>query len=146
MELNELQQLAACLEASGLHSLELNRKGERVKLTVRGGSEARIVTGAESVEATGPLDSPQQSPAAIVVTTESAGTFLATHPMRAHPLVEFGSIVKKHDVLGLLKVGLIYAPIIAPADGVVTQLLASDGALLGFGAPVLELGPMAGSA
>jgi acetyl-CoA carboxylase biotin carboxyl carrier protein len=146
MELNELQQLVACLEASGFHSLELSRPDGRVKLTVSKSNEVRIEALADATAHVVSGDSPQKSPGGINVTAGSAGIYLATHPMRSSPWVALGSAVKKHDVLGLLKIGPIYAPITAPADGVVTQILASDGVLVGFGAPVLEILPSSGNA
>ncbi|MBS1155282.1 MAG: acetyl-CoA carboxylase biotin carboxyl carrier protein subunit [Proteobacteria bacterium] len=139
MELNELQQLIAKLEASGLRSLELSRPGERVKLTMSDNSEVQVVNADDTVELFAAPASLQAAPAGTTVLTEAAGLFLATHPMRSKPLAEVGQSVKKNDVLGLLKIGPVYAPVTAPADGVVTQILASDGALLGFGAPVLEI-------
>lgn len=141
MDLNELQQLIASLEASGLRSLELCRPGERVKLTLCENNEVLIESG-DTAAAPSPaaVNSPA-GPASTTLLTESAGFFLAAHPMRNKPWVSVGDTVKKNDVLGLLKIGQIYAPITAPADGVITQILASDGALLGFGAPVLEMTP-----
>lgn len=139
MELNELQQLIAKLEASGLHSLELSRPGERVKLTLRANHEVQVVNATGMAEHLAAPASAQAAPAGTTVLTEAAGLFLATHPMRSKPLAEVGQSVKKNDVLGLLKIGPIYAPVTAPADGVVTQILATDGELLGFGAPVLEI-------
>lgn len=143
MELNELQQLIAKLEASGLRSLELSRPGERVKLTMSDNSEVQVVNADDTVELFAAPASLQAAPAGTTVLTEAAGLFLATHPMRSKPLVEVGQSVKKNDVLGLLKIGPVYAPVTAPTDGVVTQILASDGALLGFGAPVLGIAPSA---
>ena len=141
MDLNELQQLIASLEASGLRSLELSRPGERVKLTVCENSEVHVENGETSAAQPVAASSPQATQASTTVLTESAGIFLATHPMRNKPLAAIGDQVKKNDVLGLLKIGPIYAPITASADGVITQILARDGALLGFGAAVLEIAP-----
>ncbi len=146
MDLNELQQLIASLEASGLRSLELSRPGERIKLTV---GDDHVVQVASADAAAEPFDAPasvQAAQAGITVLTEAAGLFLATHPMRSKPLVEVGQGVKKNDVVGLLKIGHIYAPVTAPADGVVTQIIAEDGAVLGFGSVVLELEPIADAA
>lgn len=139
MDLDELQQLIASLEASGLRSLELHRPGVHVKLTVSSGNAAQIATTDEGFETVASSAIPKEDPNGVTVSAESAGVFVGTHPMRKDPLVAVGSVVKKDDVLGLLKIGPIYAPIIAPFDGVVAQILVGDGALLGFGAPVMEI-------
>jgi acetyl-CoA carboxylase biotin carboxyl carrier protein len=61
--------------------------------------------------------------------------------MRNGPFVKVGDRVRENDVLGLLKIGVLYAPITAPTAGVVTKITAADGTLLGFGSPVFELEP-----
>ena len=144
MELNELQQLIASLEASGLRSLELSRPGARIKLTVSDNNGVpQVVIADDMTELSAAPVSPHDVPVGTTVLTEAAGLFLATHPMRSKPLACVGDVVKKNDVLGLLKIGQIYAPVTAPTDGVVTKILATDGVLLGFGTPVLEMAPSA---
>ncbi len=137
MELNELQQLIASMEASGLHSLELRRPGERLKLTLIANDAIPSQPGEVTVISEVACPSPTQ--AGITVRTEAAGLFLASHPMRTSPLTQVGATVKQNEVVGLLKIGPIYAPISAPVDGVVSQIYATEGTLLGYGAPVLEI-------
>jgi len=62
--------------------------------------------------------------------------------MRNAPFVNIGDTVRKNDVVGLLKTGLIYAPVTAPIEGVVSRIVATDGEMLGFGSPVMELEPV----
>jgi acetyl-CoA carboxylase biotin carboxyl carrier protein len=144
MEADEIRQLGAWLKASGFRCLELSRPGECVRLTLSGGrkmaveSRARPADTAAAYSGTagaGRMNTP--------VLTQTAGVFLAAHPACSTPLTTIGSFARENDVLGLLKIGLIYAPVYAPADGVVVKIFAVDGELLGFGSPVLELGPAA---
>ena len=137
MESNELQQLAGMLRASGFTSLEFSRGDESVRLTVAQ-DDAMVTVTAE--EAPDYLVAPEDH--GVAVLAESAGLFLAGHPMRDRPFARVGEAVAKGDVLGLLKIGPIYAPVTAPADGVVARILTAEGALLGFGTPVLELAPI----
>lgn len=138
MELNEIQQLIAWLKASGMRNLELNRPEERLRLKVSGSDPIRVAN-----RVGGPVTStPPAASRRRVAQAESAGIFLAAHPMRHAPLVKVGDTVRKNDVLGLLKTGLIYAPVTAPIDGVVSKIVATNGQMIGFGSPILELDPV----
>jgi acetyl-CoA carboxylase biotin carboxyl carrier protein len=141
VDLNELKQLVAWLEASDLRSLELSRPGEYLKLTVSGNNQAVVIAAEGVTDASALPEGGCGESAEMTVHTESAGVFVATHPMRSAPFAKVGDFVKKNDILGLLKIRHIYAPITAPVDGVVTQIVATDGVLVGFGAPVLRIDP-----
>lgn len=138
MELNELQQLSTWLKTSSMRSLELSRPGEHVKLTV---SDAHHVDITDIARAGSPGAAAQQTSPETAVKTTTAGIFLATHPMRRAPFVTTGSNVRHGDVVGILKIGLIYAPVLATGSGLVKSLVASTGDLLGYGATVLVLSP-----
>jgi biotin carboxyl carrier protein len=144
VEADELQQLALMLRASGFNCLELSRPGEFVKLTMARRRGSAVAVNEEDQAALGAFAPAHTASAATVVRAESAGLFLAAHPARHAPFARVGDTVRKDDVLGLAKIGPIYAPVTAPADGVVTRIIATDGALLGFGSPVMELGPLPG--
>jgi biotin carboxyl carrier protein len=141
MELDELRQLTAWLLSSDLRCLELSRPGERVRLTVADGSRSAVSINDDKPDAPAAISAGHPGSGAVVVRTESAGLFTLTHPMRNEPFVKIGDRVRENAVLGLLKIGLLYAPITAPTPGIVTKITATDGALLGFGSPVLELEP-----
>ena len=74
-----------------------------------------------------------------VVTSPGVGLLLCAHPLRDEPLVDAGDRVAAGQVLALLRIGAILVPVPAPCPGIVTAILAADGALVGFGDPVLEL-------
>jgi len=137
VELNEIQQLVAWLEASGMRSLYLNRPGECLRLKVPGSNPARVA----DPDGVSGRSTPAAAGAKPVALAEAAGIFLAAHPMRNAPFVKIGDTVRKNDVVGLLKTGLIYAPVTAPIEGVVSKIVATNGAMIGFGSPVLELDP-----
>ena len=64
---------------------------------------------------------------------------MSQHPMRKESALAVGTQVQRGDVVGYLKIGLICAPILASATGVVTVMLATEGAMLGFGEPVMDI-------
>ena len=138
MELSEIQQLTAWLKASGMRSLELNRPAERLRLQASVDDQLRAAKWDSASISTQPPKASRRE----VAQTQSAGIFQTTHPMRDAALVNVGDAVNKNDVVGLLKIGLIYAPVIAPIDGVVSRIVATDAEMLGFGSAVLELEPV----
>ena len=138
MELNEIQQLVACLNASGIRHLELNRPGEGVRLKISGSDQLRVA----NLDGASGTSTPPAASARPVARAESAGIYLAAHPMRHTPFVNIGDTVRKNDIVGLLKTGLIYAPVTSPTDGVVSKIVATNGETIGFGSPVLELEPV----
>jgi len=141
VELHEIQQLSSWLQSSGFSCLEFSRPGERIRLSVSGRPQAPNVVAEGTAAPLVPPTPESVDDGRTVVLTGSAGVFTAIHPLRSTPFVAVGDTVRKDDVLGLLKIGQVYAPVTAPADGVVTRIIAVDGALLGFGAPVLVLSP-----
>ena len=138
MDLNELQQLVAWVEASDLRCLELTSPEGHITLT-RSESDPLAVDMTEPKGGAEPVGNDEG--AAKTVFTETAGLFVSVHPMRDRPFAVIGDPVARNDVLGLLQIKHIYAPIRAPIDGVVTAILATEGALLGFGTPVFRITP-----
>jgi acetyl-CoA carboxylase biotin carboxyl carrier protein len=139
MDLNELRQLVAWVEASDLRCLELTSPEGHITLT-RSESDPFVVDTTEGPESRAePVGNDEG--AAETVFTETAGLFVSAHPMRDRPFAVIGDSVTRNDVLGLLQIKHIYAPIRAPIDGVVTAILATEGALLGFGTPVFRITP-----
>jgi acetyl-CoA carboxylase biotin carboxyl carrier protein len=75
----------------------------------------------------------------ITVAASSVGVFRHGHPLRAAPLAPPGTRVRAGDPLGLLRIGALLIAVVAPRDGVVDRMLAADGALVGYGAPLARL-------
>ena len=75
----------------------------------------------------------------VVVTAALAGIFLDRHPLRSSPLVKSGASVRQGEIVGLLRLGSVLAPVISPIDGVMAGNLVISGALVGFGTELLEI-------
>ena len=69
----------------------------------------------------------------------SVGIFRRAHPCRIAPLVEPGARVAEGDAVGLLQIGALLLHVRAPHAGTVLAMLAEDGAVLGYGAPLVHL-------
>jgi acetyl-CoA carboxylase biotin carboxyl carrier protein len=77
--------------------------------------------------------------AAIVAKADVAGIFVAAHPWRAKPFVESGQAIKAGAIIGLVKIGLLYVPILSPAAGTVDSIVAEAGATVGYGTPIVSV-------
>jgi acetyl-CoA carboxylase biotin carboxyl carrier protein len=136
MDLNELQQLSTWLKASGLGCLELSRPGKTVKIYVSTDLDVEVI---ESSDVEVPTKAVPTRSSLIDVKTKIAGIFLPTHPMRETPFVSVGSRVQANSIVGLLKIGCIYSPVVSSAAGIVRTVKANSGDLLGYGETVLTL-------
>lgn len=127
MTLARLEHLAQTLRDSGAEVLEFAEGDTRITL------RARSRPGATPSTAPRPQPSPQAR-------APIFGHFRAAHPLTHIPTAAVGATVKAGDILGFVELEDALHPVIAPADGTVTALLAEDGALVGYGAALVALG------
>lgn len=129
-----LRCIAEWLSGAGLSALEVESGGSRLSVRIATRSPA----------------TPSDTPPAVVVARADApalrgggfGLLLWRHPSRREPFVTLGQVVTAGQVVGLLRTGAVYAPLCADRSGVVNELLAEDGEMLGYGSPVLALKPI----
>jgi acetyl-CoA carboxylase biotin carboxyl carrier protein len=74
----------------------------------------------------------------VVVNAPSVGVLRHRHPLREAALAPPGTRVRAGQPLALLQVGGLLLPVPAPADGVVARHVAADGAIVGYGDPLVE--------
>jgi biotin carboxyl carrier protein len=123
-----LRRIAAWLAEAGLSALELQDGGSRLYLRVTPGPPPDASPPAMPAQAAAP-----------VLRAHGFGTLLWRHPLHRTAFVALGQAVTAGQVVGLLRTGTVYAPLCADRDGVVTELLAREGEMLGYGSPVLVL-------
>lgn len=128
MRIEEVQQLSRWLEATDIDLLELQGPKERLCLR-RNGTRVELV----------PHDTAGNEPESRVVAAASVGVFLHGHPLRTVPLASPGAVVRAGQVVGLLRIGALLLPVTAPQDGILAGMLAEQGAIVGYGAPLVEL-------
>ncbi|NRF67704.1 acetyl-CoA carboxylase [Aquincola sp. S2] len=133
MRPDQIQQIAGWLAATDIALLELRGPGHTLLLRHDGAAVERITPGDEA-----PIDVPA-APDPLTVSAPSLGVFLHRHPLRAEALAAAGSAVQAGQVLGLLQIGPLLLPVAAPADACVIELLADDGAVVGYGTPLMVL-------
>jgi len=135
MRADQIQQIAAWLAATDIGLLELRGPGQTLRLRHQG-SDVDIV---ETDGATGPPEATPDASPALTVAASSVGVFLHRHPLRGEALAPPGTPVLQGQALGLLQVGPLLLPVLAPAAGIVLELLAAHGAVVGYATPLVTL-------
>ena len=81
-------------------------------------------------------------PTDIMVTAPGIGIFRHRHPMSPVALVLPGARVDAGEIVGLLQVGVLLTPVLAPQGGHVAGHLVADGDIAGFGTKLICLHPL----
>lgn len=131
MTVEELRQLAQWLEDAGIGVFEFEGDEFRLRMTVQPDTAAGPVSLA--------IDDGEDRDDGVIVAAELPGIFLVKHPHGAAPLTPIGGRVRSGDLVGLIQVGSIYAPVIAGCDGTLAKVRAAPGTLVGFGTPLFEI-------
>ncbi|ROZ78390.1 hypothetical protein EEB15_06140 [Ramlibacter sp. WS9] len=80
----------------------------------------------------------QPATASSVLRSPGMGRLLLRHPLAGDAMVRVGDWLSKGHIVAVLQAGELLAPVEADRDGKVARLLAAEGELVGYGAPVLE--------
>lgn len=133
MPFQHVDQLSSWLAEAGIDYLELSGPDRQLRL-------------GRAIEQDLPTDVASAVTHAVPVKAPVAGTLLHSHPMRRVPLAPCGSMVRAGQTVALLQVGALLVPIDAPTDGVVVEVVAQEGALVGFGAEIIRISDIASEA
>ena len=112
MPFQHVAEISAWLAGSDITRLELS------------GPEGVVRLGQEVAPAT---------PASVAVRSAGVGVFLHRHPLSPGARVAAGQMV------GLLQVGVLLMPVLAPSAGLAVGYLVPHGQIVGFGVAVLTL-------
>lgn len=126
MKVEELRQVVRWLEEASVGALEIESDDCRVR--IEQGNPVSVT-----------IDDGEDRGDGVIVAAEVPGTFLVQHPQRAGPIMPVGSPVRAGDVLALIRIGSIYAPVIAGTDGTLAKILAVPETPVGFGTPLFEI-------
>jgi acetyl-CoA carboxylase biotin carboxyl carrier protein len=132
IDTTDIERLAQILDRSGVASIEIEENGQSLKLVMETGKPT--APSSMLVAPTGPSHE-----AVVVAKADVAGIFIAAHPWREKPFVEPGQAVEAGAIVGLVKIGLLYAPVLSPAAGIVDAIVAETGATVGYGAPIVNV-------
>jgi acetyl-CoA carboxylase biotin carboxyl carrier protein len=138
-----IRELAELLSANELTEIEVE-DGDR-KIKVRRDAAPVVAAAPAAMAPPAPAAAPSIAPAAEevaghAVKSPMVGTaFLSPEP-GAKPFVAVGAPVKAGDTLLIIEAMKVMNPITAPATGVVTQVLVSDGQPVEFDQPLVVIG------
>ena len=132
---DDIAEIASWLSAAGIDTCKLTGPDYHVCLRRRA-AEPSIVLGSAGAasEAAGAKKTRHQ-----LIVSPGVGRFLHAHPVHEAPLVGTNEPVTTGQPLGLLQVGPILLPVVAPRDGIVAEILAPDASLVGYGDPLVAL-------
>ena len=133
MDINEIRQLAGWIRDAGLTVLELKRPGFELLIrrgvcpdASRCGPDVRVAV--------------EQAPVvARVIAADNPGVFVASHPDEKSSYVKPGDAVVAGQLLGLLRIGLLYLPVRSDKAGRVVRFLVAEHERVGYGQPLIEL-------
>ncbi|WP_128932269.1 acetyl-CoA carboxylase biotin carboxyl carrier protein [Bradyrhizobium zhanjiangense] len=132
IQLTDIARLALILARSGVDTIEIEEPGQSLRLVVDTGPRV----------AASPTPATPADDHSVIAKADVAGCFLAAHPWRDKPFVAPGQRIEAGATVGLVKIGLLYAPIVAPATGTVDAVIAEPGATVGYGTPIARIRPL----
>lgn len=124
----DLARIADFLIKAGLETIELSDgKGARCFMRVTSSVVKSDVQVAENVPPVEALSS------RIAVSAPYFGTLVLTE------LATVGTLVQPGDVVAKMRIGALQIPVLVPVAGTIVDVAGKDGALTGYGAPVVQV-------
>jgi acetyl-CoA carboxylase biotin carboxyl carrier protein len=136
MPFDQLETLSAWMAEAGIDELELT--GPSFRLRLNGGGLQVQDDQAGDPQRDVVRD---QRLGSDIVAASTVGLFLHRHPLHEAALAPEGTPVCAGQALGLLRVGPLLVPVIAPRDGIAGAKLVDHETVVGFGTRLIELHP-----
>ncbi|QTF08870.1 acetyl-CoA carboxylase biotin carboxyl carrier protein subunit [Brenneria izadpanahii] len=135
--INELRQIARKMHQSGLSGIEIRNCHYKVRLAY-----APRQPVAQPVMPVGaPADCAVPETALRRACSMMPGHVLLHHPSNGKPFTAVGETVAKDALLALIKVGLVYLPLLSPASGVVASLAVEHGDSVEYDSEIMAIRP-----
>lgn len=128
-----LAALTAALEAAGVDGIEIERPAGNIRIVIEHGAPRTALRHV-------PDHNRPASPQTGTVNAPIAGLFTGSHPS-ATAFATVPREVSVGDMLGFVRIGPILLPVRASMAGMLTQVHAADGALVGYGDPLYQIEP-----
>lgn len=149
MDFKEICALMERFEASSIQHFELEQKDFRLALdkalpavpaVIPAPVPGAVIPAAPAPAAPAPA-APAPAPEAegSFIKAPLVGTFYAAASPDAAPFAPVGTAVKKGQTVCILEAMKMMSEVPAPADGVIAEVLVSDGELVGFDQPLFRL-------
>ena len=126
----EIERLVLAAQRAGISEIEISHSGFELRVRVGGGA-ARAEAAFPPPEEGGRTGKCVRSP--------GVGVFRRRHPVTGLALVASGQAVTAGQPVAYLQAGPVLRAVTTTEDGVIGETLADDGALVGYGSPLLVL-------
>lgn len=134
----DIVQISQWLNEARLSSLELsNAQGTYLRICVE--TAETPTGGCEQYNGLEPSALNTQAETAITVTAPYFGHLLLHNPVTKEALAPVGSPVCTGAIVAILEIEDVTVPVTASDDGIVADVLAKEGELIGYGQPILTI-------
>lgn len=129
-----IADLAAHLERNNVSAIEIQTPDGSLKIVAMAGGQA--ISNPQPVAAAKAAPAKQGD---VLARAPIAGIFTTAHPQRPDRPVKTGQSVAKGEIVAFVTAGPLILPVIADKAGIVTEVTAQAGALVGYGSPLLKI-------
>ena len=141
MTIKEIQSIIKDFESSPLMTLELEMEGFKLRLSKNKNQEvSQTVIPKEDTNVIQTTQKPIQLNQQTTIKSPLVGTFYASSTPNGKPFVEVGSSVKKGQVVCIIEAMKIMNEITSPYDGIIKEVLAKNGDVIGFNQIIMRVG------
>ena len=138
MDVKNIRQYAELMREMELTALELHLEDGTIRMERNLPVSAPAPGAVQTVSV--PAEAPAvREPAADEVVSPMVGMFYTAPAENAAPFVQVGDYVHRGDVLCIIEAMKLMNEIVAEEDGVITQILAANGAVVEFGQPLFRM-------
>lgn len=136
-----IRKLGSLLKETGLTELELEKDGQRIRVTSQA-APATVVHASPVVNAAPVAPAAAAAPKEVAknaLTSPMVGTAYLSSEPGGTPFVKVGDRVSKGQTVLIIEAMKVMNPISAPANGVVKEVLVHDAQPVEFGEPLLVI-------
>ncbi|GAA4334426.1 biotin attachment protein [Variovorax defluvii] len=136
MNLDNIREYARHLHLRDVEVVEIEEDGQHLRIRIAPSQSA-------APQLAGAQPKPEERKASLpgVVRSESLGWMRTSDPQQLPKAIAAGDVVSKGQLLALLEMDGALTTVLAPSDGVVEAVLATDGDRIDYGKPLFQLKP-----
>ncbi len=144
MDVKKIREYAELMQEMDLTVLEIKEDEEMVRLERGRVSMVPAIESAGTKESStsvpaAPSERPKASSGDGSITSPMVGMFYVAPAEDADPFVQVGDKVKAGDTVCIIEAMKLMNEIVADQDGVITEILATNGTIVEFGQPLFRI-------
>lgn len=138
MDTNQIREIIAIFEESGLSSLELEEGNLKIKMEKP--SAAQVAAEPAPIVTAAPEMTQQKAEEETNITSPLVGTFYRAKSPNDAPYVKEGDHVHTGDVICMIEAMKTMNEIQADKDGIIKKILVENGEMVEYGQPLFTIG------